>query len=660
MSNNVFLYLVNKWQNLDLINRWKSLTLVKKILCIAAIVSAFAIGLFNLLVLLMILLTVLWFIALFKPNIVRANTRMQATKQFAFSFILVVVGASILAPAKNGSSVAASSSISTSTQQFFSQAVESVTAQAPSKNPRYTPIRASNGLYGYINTEGKAVIAPQFQEAIAFSDNGLAKISVDNKYGYINTEGKIVIQPQFKYAEDFTIDGLAKVVRSGDDKRGFVDEKGNFVDLTAVLNYYYGNFSNGLAWVESKLGGYGYINTEGKMVIEPYKFKKVGDFSKNGLARVSLENNKSGYINKKGDLVINGSGGDFSDNGLARTYGSGGISPFAQEYVRVTTGINLERSHNGGFFNEKGEMVINEENYVIEGDFSKNGLAKISVDKKYGFINSEGDIVIEPKFEEAKDFSENGLALVKVVEQDKYGGRVEKYGYINSQGEMVIQPQQFERTGSFTKSGLAEVWIRDGVTGESKKGYINEKGVFFSNEELEKSLMTLAVPVPVAVPEKAPLPTQAAVPADAAAPAPQEPSTPPENADMPAPAADAAAPAADAAIPAPVAEAAAPAPTTATTEQLELARYKAKDALDEANKQINGTWNAASKEMRKIVLPEQREWLKKRENDCDAKAKSDEPNNTVIQETIKFDCMTKMTYQRDGELGDQFEVLVGD
>lgn len=102
------LNLANKWQNLDLISRWKSLSLVKKILCIAAIVSAIAIGLFNLLVLLVILLPVLWFIALFKPRIVRANTRMQATKQFAFSFILVVVGASILASAKNESSVAAS------------------------------------------------------------------------------------------------------------------------------------------------------------------------------------------------------------------------------------------------------------------------------------------------------------------------------------------------------------------------------------------------------------------------------------------------------------------------------------------------------------------------------------------------------------------------
>jgi antitoxin component YwqK of YwqJK toxin-antitoxin module len=87
--------IIQKFQNLDLINRWKSLSLVKKILCIAAIVSAFAIGLLNLLVLLVILLPVLWFIALFKPSIVRANTRMQATKHILFALILVFVVAGV-------------------------------------------------------------------------------------------------------------------------------------------------------------------------------------------------------------------------------------------------------------------------------------------------------------------------------------------------------------------------------------------------------------------------------------------------------------------------------------------------------------------------------------------------------------------------------------
>jgi len=613
------LNLVNKWQNLDLINRWKSLSLVQKILCIAAIISAFAIGLFNLLFLLVILLPVLWFIALFKPSIVRANTRMQATKRFAVSFVLVLVGVYIVSPTTGTRSNSLTSNI-------FSHAVEMMSTPVPSKNPRYTPIQASNGLYGYINTEGKVVIAPQFKKAGKFTDDGLAKVIYEDKTPHDGVE---------------------------DGKSGFINADGVLVIELQNVKFYdtddtIGDFSNGLAWVLTKERKYGYINTEGKMVIEPYEFRKVGYFSKNGLARVSLSENRYGYINREGDLILNFDrgnysdfgGGDFADNGLALQYGHGSSS---FERVVLQEGLGASRTNDKGFINEKGDVVIKEDGYLIDGGFSKNGLACIKVNNKYGYINSEGDIVIKPELGFAMSFADNGLALVEVLQYDKYGSSTKKYGYINSQGEIAIEKlfDNVTSTEDFS-NGLAKVY----------GGYINEKGVFFSDEEIDKSLMTAAVSVPVAVPEKAPLPTQAAapvVPETAATPASQEPSTPPADAAIPAPAADAA--------PAPAADAA-PAPTTATPEQLELARYRAKDALDEANNQMNGTWNAASKEIRKVVLPEQREWLKKRENDCDAKAKSDEPNNTVIQETIKFDCMTKMTYQRDGELGDQFEVLV--
>jgi len=78
----------------------------------------------------------------------------------------------------------------------------------------------------------------------------------------------------------------------------------------------------------------------------------------------------------------------------------------------------------------------------------------------------------------------------------------------------------------------------------------------------------------------------------------------------------------------------------------ELAKYKAKDALDEANKQINIVWNAATKNIRKKLLPEQKEWLNQRENNCGLKASNEEPNNIVLQETIKLSCMTTITNER--------------
>ncbi|TKB48609.1 hypothetical protein FCL40_10630 [Ferrimonas sediminicola] len=72
------------------------------------------------------------------------------------------------------------------------------------------------------------------------------------------------------------------------------------------------------------------------------------------------------------------------------------------------------------------------------GDF-RQGLALASVgkgtDRRYGFINPEGDWVIAPQFENARGFSE-GLAAA--VGKGRYGGS--KFGFIDTQGEWVIAP----------------------------------------------------------------------------------------------------------------------------------------------------------------------------------------------------------------------------
>lgn len=58
------------------------------------------------------------------------------------------------------------------------------------------------------------------------------------------------------------------------------------------------------------------------------------------------------------------------------------------------------------------------------------GLYLIVRDSLYGYINTKGEVVIKPQFENAAQFSE-GLAYFEK------GG---KYGFINLKGEIVIQP----------------------------------------------------------------------------------------------------------------------------------------------------------------------------------------------------------------------------
>ncbi len=87
-------------------------------------------------------------------------------------------------------------------------------------------------------------------------------------------------------------------------------------------------------------------------------------------------------------------------------------------------------------------------------------------DGKWGYVNKKGEYVIEPKFDVAYNFTENGLALVGQYDKD---GEL-YYGYINKKGETVIDTE-YSAADSFLSFGLAKVRNKDG-----KCGVIDEKG----------------------------------------------------------------------------------------------------------------------------------------------------------------------------------------
>jgi hypothetical protein len=92
-------YWFNKLQEFDLINKWKGLSLFKKVICVAVmvVVGFLAMLLIAFLVNYFIGGVVLffWFSALFKPSIVKSNTRMQASKRILIPFISIFLAIGI-------------------------------------------------------------------------------------------------------------------------------------------------------------------------------------------------------------------------------------------------------------------------------------------------------------------------------------------------------------------------------------------------------------------------------------------------------------------------------------------------------------------------------------------------------------------------------------
>ena len=111
-----------------------------------------------------------------------------------------------------------------------------------------------------------------------------------------------------------------------------------------------------------------------------------------------------------------------------------------------------------------GKIVIEPKFYYADG--FKEGLALVleTHDGKYGFIDTTGEFVIEPQFDELSTGFYDGLARVKV------NG---KTSFIDKSGNFVIKDLEYGT--SVFRDGFAKVWSSPDSNG--KVGYIDKTGI---------------------------------------------------------------------------------------------------------------------------------------------------------------------------------------
>lgn len=107
-----------------------------------------------------------------------------------------------------------------------------------------------------------------------------------------------------------------------------------------------------------------------------------------------------------------------------------------------------------------------------------DGLARFQTpsgqERKYGYMDKAGRVVIPPQFYDSGHFSE-GLAWVSVLKERKW-----LYGFIDKTGKVVIEPQFVYQPGDFV-DGLAK------VIGQGSSGFIDRAGKFRITAESEHS-----------------------------------------------------------------------------------------------------------------------------------------------------------------------------
>lgn len=78
-----------------------------------------------------------------------------------------------------------------------------------------------DGKHGYIDCTGRIAIPLHYDDAKDFHD-GLAAVNVGGKWGFLDTEGKLALEPQFAETAGFFSEGLG-AVRVG-EKWGYADQ----------------------------------------------------------------------------------------------------------------------------------------------------------------------------------------------------------------------------------------------------------------------------------------------------------------------------------------------------------------------------------------------------------------------------------------------------
>lgn len=287
------------------------------------------------------------------------------------------------------------------------------------------------GKWGLIDLKGNIVTKAVYDSIDGLSNKeGELLISKDGKFGVINTKGAELIKTEYDYISG---DGYY----TAEEKYGL---SGYVLGIKTQDGYRYGYMTYKRKWLLDteyneilKLGGIGSENTDKDIIMVAKKDGQYG-LVKNKKVIIDFRYQSIDYSGTDNLFIVTRS----SKTGVYNSWGDKILAVKYDEVDVKETHIETKSDNETAYYNLKGNRIdkstIKEEKNEEKDEITNESTGKIipkKKDGKWGFVDSNSNVVVEYKYDEVTELNNNGFAGIKLDG---------KWGSIDKNGNIIIEP----------------------------------------------------------------------------------------------------------------------------------------------------------------------------------------------------------------------------